>query len=394
MQVLERSQALAIAPLWRLGFRPFFLGGALFALLAMAAWVAALNGWLVLQPLGGWLAWHRHEMLFGFGLAIIAGFLLTAVQTWTGRPSLSGRPLMALFGLWLAGRLAWFLPMPLTALAALELAFALALLLAFGRLILRARQWHNAPLVLVLALLGACQALNLYGLLLVDDSLQRRGVLAALWLVAALMAIIGGRVIPFFTARGLGLARQAPARPWLMWSLLGGSLAIAATIVAGLGQVPSSWLAPLFLAVAILHGLRLWQWRARGIWRVPLLWSLHLAYAWQAIAGLLMAAWHLGWLAQPSLATHALAVGVMGGLILAMLARVSLGHTGRPLQPPPAMTWAFALLQAAALSRVLLAAFAVSGLWLAALCWCLAFGLFLRHYAAMFWTARVDGHPG
>ena len=213
MQVLERSRALAIAPLWRLGFRPFFLGGALFALLAMAAWVVALSGWLVLQPLGGWLAWHRHEMPFGIGLAIIAGFLLTAVQTWTGQPSLSGRPLMALFGLWLAGRLAWFLPMPLTALAALELAFALALLLAFGRLILRARQWHNAPIVLVLALLGACQALNLYGLQLADDSLQRRGVLAALWLVAALMAIIGGRVIPFFTARGLGLASQAPARP-------------------------------------------------------------------------------------------------------------------------------------------------------------------------------------
>ena len=394
MQVLERSQALAIAPLWRLGFRPFFLGGALFALLAMAAWVAALNGWLAPQPLGGWLAWHRHEMPFGFGLAIIAGFLLTAVQTWTGQPSLSGRPLMALFGLWLAGRLAWFLPMPLTALAALELAFALALLLAFGRLILRARQWHNAPVVLVLALLGACQALNLYGLQLADDSLQRRGVLAALWLVAALMAIIGGRVIPFFTARGLGLASQAPARPWLMWSLLGGSLAIAATIAAGLGQVPSPWLAPLFLAVAVLHGLRLWHWRDRGIWRVPLLWSLHLAYAWLAIAALGMGAWHLGWLAQPSLASHALAVGAMGGLILAMLARVSLGHTGRPLQPPPAMTWAFALLQVAALSRVLLAAFAVSGLLLAALCWCLAFGLFLRHYAAMFWTARVDGHPG
>ncbi len=179
MQVLERSQALAIAPLWRLGFRPFFLGGALFALLAMAAWVVALSGWLVLQPLGGWLAWHRHEMPFGFGLAIIAGFLLTAVQTWTGQPSLSGRPLMALFGLWRAGRRGWFLPMPLAALAALELAFALALLLAFGRLILRARQWHNAPVVLVLALLGACQALNRYGLQLADASLQRRG--AACW---------------------------------------------------------------------------------------------------------------------------------------------------------------------------------------------------------------------
>jgi uncharacterized protein involved in response to NO len=392
--VLDRSRALAIAPLWRLGFRPFFLGGALFALVAVVVWVAALHGWFAPQPLGGWLAWHRHEMPFGFGLAIIAGFLLTAVQAWTGQPSLSGRPLMALFGLWLAGRLVWFLPVPLVALVALELTFTLALLFTFGRLIVRARQRHNAPILLVLGLLGACQALSLYGLVSADDDLQRRGVLAALWLVAALMAVIGGRVIPFFTARGLGLAIQAPARPRLMWGLLAGSLAIAATIAAGFDQEPNLWLAPLFLLVGVLHGLRLWYWRARGIRRVPLLWSLHLAYAWLAIAALAMGAWHLGWLAQPSLASHALAVGAMGGLILAMLVRVSLGHTGRALVPSPAMAWAFALLQVAALSRVLLAAFSVSGLWLAALCWCLAFILFLLHHAPMLCSARVDGHPG
>ncbi|ERI50691.1 hypothetical protein N878_25205, partial [Pseudomonas sp. EGD-AK9] len=143
--------------------------------------------------------------------------------------------------------------------------------------------------------------------------------------------------------------------------------------------------------LAALHGLRLWHWHLPGIWRVPLLWSLHLAYAWLLVATLGMAAWHLGWLAQPSPASHALAVGALGGLVLAMMARVSLGHTGRPLQPPKAMAWAFTVLNLGALIRV---AAGGSWLWLAALCWGLAFALFVVHYAPLLCRARVDGHPG
>ena len=250
------------------------------------------------------------------------------------------------------------------------------------------------PIVLVLALLAAVDLLNLLGVLLQHDAWQRQGSHAAIWLVAAMMTLIGGRVIPFFTQRGLGRLEMVQPWAWLDLALLVGTLLLALLTGAGLLLQPHWGGAVLLLALGLGHGIRLQRWFDRGLLRVPLLWSLHLAYAWLAIAALGMGAWHLGWLAQPSLASHALAVGAMGGLILAMLARVSLGHTGRPLQPPPAMTWAFALLQLAALSRVALAAFAVSGLWLAALCWCLAFGLFLRHYAAMFCTARVDGHPG
>lgn len=394
MQIVDRRAALAIAPLWRLGFRPFFLGGALFALLAVALWSAALSGHVSLQPPGGVLAWHRHEMLFGFGLAIIAGFLLTAVQAWTGLPSLSGRPLIALFVLWVCARLAWFLPLPLLVVGMFQLGFITALVLAFGRLIVKSRQRHNAPLVLVLVLLGACQGMALYGLATGDDGLQRRAVLAALWLVAAMMGIIGGRVIPFFTQRGLGLSTPVAASPWLMWGLLGASLAIAVLFACDSAQAPRLLAAPLFLLVAGLHLTCLWRWYHPGIWRVPLLWSLHLAYAWMALAALGMTLWHLGWLQQPSLAQHALAVGAMGGLILAMLARVSLGHTGRPLTPPAAMTWAFVLLHVAALSRVLLAGTSAYGLWLAALAWCLAFAIFLFHYTPILCRARVDGHPG
>src|SRR5690606_19731887 len=126
---------------------------------------------------------------------------------------------------------------------------------------------------------------------------------------------------------------------------------------AGPGLTPQAWLAPLFLLFAALHVLRLWRWRARRIGNVPLLWSLHLAYAWLPVAALGMAAWHLGLPVASSLASHALAVGAMSGLILAMVARVSLGHTGRPLHPPRTMPWAFAALQLAAVARVILAAF-------------------------------------
>jgi len=392
MQLLDRSRALAITPLWRLGFRPFFLAGALLALLAVALWAAVLQGLLASpQVPGGLLAWHRHEMPFGFGLAIIAGFLLTAVQTWTDRPGLSGRPLIVLFGLWLAARLAWFAPVPLGVLIALQLAFVALLIAQMARQLIAARQRNNYPILLVLSLLGLCQALTLAGLAWGDDALQRRGALAALWLIAVLLSLIGGRVIPFFTQRGLGRVKAFAAQPWLDRLLLACGVLVAALFASGHNLQASWWLAAPFIVLSALHGLRLWRWHLPGIWRVPLLWSLHLAYAWLLLATLGMAAWHLGWLTQSSLASHALAVGAMGGLILAMMARVSLGHTGRALQPPKAMAWAFGLLNLGALIRVTAGG---GWLWLAALCWGVAFALFAWYYAPMLCQARVDGHQG
>ncbi|WP_341781730.1 NnrS family protein [Ectopseudomonas mendocina] len=391
MQLLDRKRALAIAPLWRLGFRPFFVAGALFALLAVALWAAALYGLTSPAVPGGLLAWHRHEMPFGFGLAIIAGFLLTAVQTWTGSPGLSGRPLIALFGLWLVARLVWFVPAPLTVLIVLQLSFIGLFIAQMARQLIAARQRNNYPILLVLSLLALCQALNLAGLVLADDGLQRRGSLAALWLIAVMLSLIGGRVIPFFTQRGLGRVEAFAAHPWQDRLLLVLGVLVAALFASGHNLQARAWLAIPFIVLSVLHGLRLWRWHLLGIWRVPLLWSLHLAYAWLLLATLGMVAWHLGWLAQPSLASHALAVGAMGGLILAMMARVSLGHTGRALQPPRAMAWAFGLLNLGALIRVSAGS---DWLWLAALCWSLAFALFAWYYAPMLCQARVDGHPG
>ncbi|CAM2731021.1 MULTISPECIES: NnrS family protein [Pseudomonas] len=395
MQVLDRRKAMSITPLFRLAFRPFFLGGCLLALLAIPLWLLALAGDAGWQPAGGWLAWHRHELLFGFALAIIGGFLLTAVQTWTGRPGISGMPLAVLAGVWLAARLAWLFNLPWPLLAVLELSFPLAVAGLMGWTLWKVRQQRNYPIVLVLLLLTLADGLSLYGLLRADEGWQRQAVLSGLWLVAAMMGLIGGRVIPFFTQRGLGRTEAVKPWPWLDHLLLGGSAGVALLYASGLALTASLWVGLLFGLLGLGHLLRLVRWHDRGLWRVPLLWSLHLAYAWLAVACLGMALWHFGAPLNPSLAVHALTVGAMGGLILAMIARVSLGHTGRPLTPPKGMPLAFALLNLACLSRVLLVlVWPYAALWLAGLCWTLGLGLYLWRYAPMLWRARVDGHPG
>ncbi|WP_192560455.1 NnrS family protein [Pseudomonas allokribbensis] len=381
---------LAAAPVFSLGFRPLFLAGAGFAALAVLIWGLWLYGhWFDLQPAGGMLAWHRHEMPFGFAAAIVAGFLLTAVPNWTGTPGVRGGALIALVSAWLLGRVAWWMPLPVGLILALQWVFLPLLAVMLARDLIAARKRDNYPIVLVLALMAGCQALTLIGLFNDDTGLQRQGVLGALWLIAALMTVIGGRVIPFFIQRGLNHPPVKAANPLPTRLLLIGSLLTAVTFAAGLNDSPRLWLAALFALTGSLQILRLIRWHDRGIWRVPLLWSLYLAYGWMALAIWAMAAWHLGLLGQQSLATHALAVGGVGGLILAMIARVSLGHTGRLLQPPKAVVLGFALVLIAAGCRVLLVPFSSLGLGLSVVLWCAAFILFLRHYTGILLKPRL-----
>ncbi|MFT5782448.1 MAG: hypothetical protein ACI9EB_001841 [Pseudomonas sp.] len=396
MQVIDRRKALQIPPVWRLSFRPFFLAGSAFAVLAIGLWICALNGLLgSWQPAGGWQAWHRHELLFGFGVAIIAGFLLTAVQNWTGQPGLSGKPLMAMTSLWLAARIGWLINLPLPLLLPLEAAFLFIFAGLMAEQLWRARQASNYPIVAVLLLLAAANCLLLYGLATADDGLQRQAAYAALWLVATLMGLIGGRVIPFFTQRGLRRTEGVKAWVWLDKSLLACGLILAVLFASGLALQANPWLALPFAAFGLGHLVRLVRWHDRGIWQVDLLWSLHLAFSWLVISALGLALWQLGLVYSPSPALHALAIGAMAGLILAMIARVSLGHTGRDLKTPKAMSWAFALLNAGAAARVFLVGYwPQAALWLAALCWISAFALYLYYYAPLLMQARPDGHPG
>ena len=381
---------LADAPLFSLGFRPLFLAGAGFAALAILIWGLWLYGhWFDLQPAGGMLAWHRHEMPFGFAAAIVAGFLLTAVPNWTGIPGVRGGALIALVSVWVVGRLVWWLPLPTGLILALQWGGLPLLAVMLARDLIAARKPDNYPIVLVLALMAGCQALTLIGLFNDDAGLQRQGVLGALWLVAALMTVIGGRVIPFFIQRGLNRPPAPTSNPLPTRLLLIGSLLTAVTFAAGLNDSPQWWLVGLFVLTGSLQLMRLIRWHDRGMWRVPLLWSLYLAYGWMALATWAMALWHLGLIGQQSLATHALAVGGVGGLILAMIARVSLGHTGRLLQPSKGMALGFALVLLAAGCRVLLVPFSSLGLGLSVVLWCAGFALFLRHYTGILLKPRL-----
>lgn len=396
MQIVDREQALSTPPLWRMGFRPFFLGGTLFAVLALAQWVLVLNGITsMLVPAGGWLAWHRHEMFFGFGAAVVAGFLLTAVQNWTGRTGLSGRPLLALFALWIAGRLAWVAAAPGWLLLPLEVAFLLAVAGVMAQQLWRVRQWRNYPVVTVLLLMAAADAVLTSGALRGDMEIQRRGGLAATWVIVTLLGLIGGRVIPFFTRRGLDLKGKPEDLRWVDWLALGGGCFMVLLTLTGGADHPQAAVAVLCGSLAVGHLFRVIYWYDHGIWHVPLLWSLHLAYAWlvTSLAGL--ALWHAGVIATPGFPLHALTVGAMGGAILAMVARVSLGHTGRPLTPPAVMALAFACVNVAAFGRVGVAAlWPRAGLLLAGAAWIIAFSLFCACYAPMLLRPRADGHPG
>lgn len=396
MQVIDRRKALSIPPIWRLAFRPFFLAGSVYALFAVPLWILAWSGVLSdWQPAGGWLAWHRHEMVFAFGTAIVAGFLLTAVQTWTGQPSLSGRPLVVLAVIWLAARLAWLLNLPLWLLIPLDLLFLIVLAGQMARLLWAVRQKRNYPIVVVLGLLTAADALTLAGLAMGQDAWQRQGSMGGLWLIGALMTLIGGRVIPFFTQRGLGRVQQVKAWPWLDGSLLIGTALIGVLHAFGWALAPQPLIGVLFLVLAAGHLLRQARWYDAGIWGVPLLWSLHLAMLWLVVACAGLGLWHLEVVQLSSPWLHAFTVGSMAGLILAMIARVTLGHTGRPLQPPVGMAAGFMLLNLGTVARVFLTqSWPLHGMWLAVACWALAFGIYAWQYAPMLCRARVDGHPG
>nr|WP_243891512.1 NnrS family protein [Shewanella algae] len=373
--------------LFRLGFRPFFLGASLFGLLSLLLWGALLSGQVPLTPHVNPLWWHGHEMLFGFTGAVIAGFLLTAVQNWTGVPGIRGWPLLLLWCLWLAPRLLLLDAgiAPFTLVMLLDLAFFPVTALLLGLAVIRVKQWRNLVFVPLLLLLFGANLLSYLGL--EQPGLAQKALQAAALLVILLVALLGGRVIPFFTERATGFNRKAPTP--LLEALSFASLPLMLISLF----LPYPWLTQ---ALALLAGVSLLLRWARWGWRtslkVPLLWSLHLSYLCIPI-GLLI----IGVSGQMMLGFHALTVGGMGGMILAMMARVSLGHSGRPLQIAWPMIPAFGLILLAAILRVTAAIVpqvSQSLLMGAIICWLMAFATFVLLYAPILCRARLDGRPG
>lgn len=360
------------------GFRPFFLLGSWYGALAVLLWLAQYLGLFSWRPGLDPMLWHGHEMLFGFTAAVIAGFLLTAVPNWTGRPTPVGAPLGGLVALWVLGRaaaLTSLVPAPLAAV--LDLAFLPALALALATPLLGAGKLSNLVFLPILAVFTLSNGLIWSDQLGWTTATAMSGLNLGLFCILMMIAVIGGRVVPFFTRAALP---ESPSRSWpwvervALWSL---------PLVAFWPLV--GWLA------AAAHIVRLVGWYDRRIGKVPLLWVLQGGYAWLPVGLVLRAA---GASAFPSL--HALTVGCIGMLVLGMMARVALGHTGRPLAPPRAVVLAFALVAVAAVLRTFGPLVWPSPVWAAAsgCLWSLAFGLYGWVYFPILTRPRVDGKAG
>lgn len=400
MQITDLATEQKLSPLLRQAFRPMFLVGAAFSAIAMLLWGLTLFGVIQLKPFANVLFWHSHEMLFGFVAAIVIGFLLTAVQNWTGLRAPHGKSLLLISLLWLAGRLLLLFGqgLPVYLVALIDLSFLPVCAYLLARPLLQTGQSRNLFFIPVLLLLSACNALMYIGVAINRFELIQLGSQNAVWLITLLMAIVGGRVLPMFTANGtqtpkveawLWLDRAALASLWLIFVL---------HFFALTKYLPAMAISGLFAVSASLTALRCLRWKIWITLKVPLLWSLHLAY-WCIPLGLaLYSARYAGLNISNSIALHALTAGAMGGMILSMMARVSLGHSGRMLKPHTVMSVAFLLVLAAAVSRTLLIwlwpAQTMQWLWLGVAGWVLAYLLYVLVYFPVLTTPRPDGRPG
>ena len=379
-------------PWLRLAFRPFYLGAALLAALIVPLWVAVFLGAVSWQPTPPPLLWHAHEMLFGFAIAVIVGFLMTAGKSWTGLATPRGPALGFLILLWLSARVA-ALVAPYAVFAVLDLALLPSVGLIFLRLLIRSRNWRNVPLALILLLLTLVNLtfhLSANGLI---DLAPMRSLYAGLAFIVVIECVMAGRVVPFFTTSALPQLKII-GLPWLDRS------ALAATVI-GMTLWVTEWhngLAAAALALAFaLNLVRQWRWHPLATLGRPILWILHGSHLWLSLGLGLLALAQAG-LVPTSIGVHALGVGATGGLIIGMMTRTARGHTGRPLTAGAAELAAYVLIMIAALLRVLLPLLAPSlygyALMTSAGAWSASFLIYLWQYTPWLVSARSDGKDG
>ena len=392
----RRARLLALPPVLRAGFRPFFFLGPLWAILVLFLWIEALTGAITLPTAFDPLAWHRHEMLFGFLGAVIAGFLMTAIPNWTGRLPIAGRRLAVLALLWIAARIAILFSASIGGHTAMlvEAAFLFALAGACAREVLIARN-RNVPIVgvvILFAIAAVVDHLEVLGILGTDQLGWRSGFA----LILVLVALIGGRIIPSFTANWLikqGAAKlPGQASTFDHLTIIATALGLACWAF----QIAPSLTATLLLLSGGLQVLRLARW---GGWRTasePLVLILHLGYAWLPI-GLLLTGLSIVDMDIPGTAgLHALGAGTMASMVLAVMTRATLGHTGRELHADRGTVLIYVLVTVGAALRV-------AALWLpfdyllviklAGALWGGAFVLFLVLYGPKLLGPRPDGKP-
>ncbi len=377
-------------PLFRLGFRPFYLLAAAYAAIAIPMWLAVANGLLNWTAPISPLLWHAHEMLFGFACAVIVGFLLTAGKAWTGLGTLRGPPLAALAALWLLARVA-ALADAYALYAMLDMLLLPAVAVVLGRVLLRAGNRRNLPLLGLLALLTLANALFHAAVLGWLNVPPLRALHAGLALVVMIECVMAGRVVPAFSEGATPGLRLKVSPRLTQLTLAATAVGLCIWVLLPAGPAGAVVLACAALAHAALQSKwKPWLTRAR-----PILWVLHVAYAWIPVGLLLLALAQLGIVAE-SAGIHALAVGATGGLVIGMITRTARGHTGRPLKASRAEVTAYALVLAAAVMRVLLPMLvAPQRAWLlAASAWSAAFAIYLFVFAPWLTSPRADGKDG
>jgi len=387
----EQVQSDPGLPIFQLGFRPFFLGAILLAVVHISIWTLAFTLGISLDLSYTTISWHSHEMLFGYTLAVIAGFLLTAVRNWTGLPTLSGAPLAGLVAIWLVARFAPLLSLPALLAAVIDLAFPLLLMVALALPIIRARMVRNFPFPFILFGFFLSDLLVHLEELGVTNNTARQGTYLMLYLILLVITVIFGRVFPFFTSRVLPEARVVK-RVWLERCCI---LSVVGVCLAEL--FAPDLLLPACLIAAACHGLRLIGFYPRGMMGLPLLSVLFFGYGW-IVVGFALKAGATAGLLSPFLALHALTAGGVGVLTLGMMVRVALGHTGRPLEPGVATRAAFVVLNLAVFTRIIPPVFFPVHyfLWLqlATVLWVLAFVLLAFVLCPILLRPRLDGKPG
>lgn len=394
---IRRARLAASPALFRGSFRPFFLGGALWALVVLVLFICALSATITLPTAFDTIAWHRHEMLFGYLGAVIAGFLLTAIPNWTGRLPIAGAPLAALAGLWLAGRIAILCSAVVGApvAAVLDVGFLLTLAFVAGREVLAARN-RNLPvvgLVLLLAIASGLDHAEAMGARLPAGL----GYRFAVGLIVMMIALIGGRIIPSFTRNWLakqGAAAPLPGQPGRF-----DVAALATTALALIGWVAAPDAAATgyaLLIAAAVQVVRLARWQGVRAVREPIVLILHIAYLWIPVGLSLLGLSIVTGTFQASAALHALTAGAMAGMTLAVMTRATRGHTGRDLTAGPMTIAIYVLITLAAAIRVAAPILPISylaAIHLAATAWIGAFVLFVVAYGPMLAMARPDGKP-
>ena len=391
MATMQATVNATIPPLHP--FRPLFFCAALAASLGLLAWGAFLHfGWLPSATLANPFYWHAHVLLFGFGGALVGGFLLTASANWTGIATTTRTSLWSLTAVWLIARVLLLSPLPFWVGALFDVGYLLGLALLVGRVLWLSRNKRNAFLILILSFYAGLDIAFYAGLLAGSGVVPTRALVGTVDLLMVLMLAIGGRVIPFFTSRKLA-GHTMWVNKYLTFAVNGGGALVLLCGLCGAGSRHPHVLGALMLLVALLALARMIGWRGWRTWREPTLWMLHLGYLWLA-AGLAISGLALiGVLSMIELDTlHGITVGALGTLSLAMMTRVAQGHSGVPIQSNATLTIMFVLPSLAAILRL---GFNQPGGWMwAALAWFAAYLIYLLAIGPLLVRGRTVGAGG